>query len=134
MEKINQIINYLKTPEFYYILGGGLLVIVMLFLLLKKKKGSSPSNSSFDNLIRNFIYVIVAGVLTLQIFIGIKKNTSQNRLEEDIDDIKEKQKDLEKKRQDIKKQIQDKNENKSKKQTKEKDIKEVSNKLKNLKK
>jgi uncharacterized protein YacL len=152
MEKITQIINYAKTPEFYYTLGVGLLVGTLLYFILRRKRGSSASKSSLDNLLRNFVYIIVTVVLTLQILIGIKKNTSEGKLKKNINDVKNRQKELEKKRQDIKKQIQDKNntidgikkeiesieqeknQTKSKKQTKEKDIKEVSNKLKNLKK
>lgn len=152
MEKIAQIINYAKTPEFYYTLGVALLVGTLLYFILRRKRGSSASKSSLDNLLRNFVYIIVTVVLTLQILIGIKKNTSEGKLKKNINDVKNRQKELEKKRQDIKKQIQDKNntidgikkeiesieqeknQTKSKKQTKEKDIKEVSNKLKNLKK
>mgnify|MGYP001545962292 CR=1 FL=1 len=107
MKIIDQISEFFKRPEVLYYSIGSLVIIILLYFLFKKKKTSTTS-FSFDSLIRNFLSIVVVGVLTLQILLGVRKSKADNLIKKDIDDNKNKKKDLDKLRNDIDDEISDK--------------------------
>lgn len=148
MQIINQALEFIKQPQFYYYAGGGLLIIILLYLLFKKKNTSS--SGGIDNLIKNFLSIVIVSVLTLQIFLGTRKNVADKRIKEDIDDNEDKKKELDDLKNNIENEIQDKKKsikdieeeiekiqqekNNIKKESDKntKSLKDISNKLKNL--
>lgn len=148
MQIFNQVVDFVKQPQFYYYAGGGLLILILLYFLFKKK--STSSSGTLDNLIKNFLSIVIVGVLTLQIVLGTRKNNADKRIKEDIDDNEDRQKELNSIKEGIegeisdkKKSIQDiedeinkieeeKNNIKKEKKKTTKSIEDISKKLKNL--